>query len=167
MVEAITNYLSQFSPETSTFLLAMIPITELRASIPIAIEVFHLPVWKAILFSVLGDMLPVTFILILIKPIHNWVVKHPKIFGVIITRALNRAERKLAGKYAAWGALALTIFVAIPLPFTGAWTGSLAAFVFGVPFKRAFPLIFLGVIIAAFVVTLITLGADGLFKFFV
>jgi uncharacterized membrane protein len=149
--------------ELATFLISMIPITELRASIPIGIEVYHLAVWKVWILAVIGDMLPATAILLLIPLIHKWVVDKG-FLGKVLTNHLNKAEEKFSGKYAKYGAIALIIFVGIPLPFTGSWTGALAAFVFNIPFKKSFPLILAGVCVAATVVTILTLFAGGVLR---
>ena len=74
-----------------------------------------------------------------------------------------RPRHKFTGKYQRWGELALVIFVAIPLPMTGAWTGSVAAFIFGIPKKRSLTLISLGIMIAGVIVTLATLGIISVF----
>lgn len=154
------DWFSHLPHEWAVFLLSMIPVTELRASIPIGIEVYHLAVWKVWIISVIGDMLPATLILFVIPFIHDWVMKS-KLFGRILKKSLRKAEKKFSGKYYKYGAIALIIFVGIPLPFTGSWTGSLAAFVFNIPFKKAWPLIFIGVCIAATLVTFLTLFAGG------
>lgn len=154
------EWFAGMSPELATFLISMIPITELRASIPIALEVYNLPVWKTWLLAVFGDMLPALGILLVMPYLHEWIVKR-KFLGKIVTKKLKQAERKFSGKYFKYGAIALIVFVGIPLPLTGSWTGSLAAFVFNIPFKKAVPLIFAGVCVAATLVTLITLFAGG------
>ena len=154
------EWFSNLGPEWATFLISMIPITELRASIPIAIEVYKLPVWQAWLLAVCGDMLPAVFILFFAPYAHKWVLGH-HFLGIFFDRMLSRAERAFSGKYARYGALALVIFVGIPLPLTGSWTGSLAAFVFNIPFKKSFFLILAGVAIAASLVTFITLFAGS------
>lgn len=146
--------------EWAVFFLAMIPITELRAAIPLGIEVYGLSVPTAWLFAVLGNIFPTIFILLLMPWLHDWVIKQ-RFLGPTAKLFLDRAERRFSGRHGKYGAIALMLFVAIPLPFTGAWTGSLAAFVFNIPFKRAFPLIAGGICLAATGVTLITLFAGG------
>ncbi len=152
--------------EWAVFFLSMIPITELRAAIPIGIEVYKLPVLTTWILAVLGDFIPATLILLLIPLTHDWVVKQ-KFFGSVLTKFLKKAEDKFSGKHAKYGAIALVIFVGIPLPFTGSWTGSLAAYVFNIPFKKSWPLIFGGVCIAATLVTLITLFAGGALRWLI
>ncbi|MFH1575699.1 MAG: small multi-drug export protein [Candidatus Nealsonbacteria bacterium] len=144
--------------ELKVFLIAMSPILELRGSIPVALGVFHLPVWSSFLISILGNIVPVVFILLLLESVSNFLSRHSHFFSQFFAWLFERTRRKHAKDFEYWKELALVFFVAIPFPFTGAWTGSLCAFVFGIPFKRALPLIATGVVIAGIVVTLITLG---------
>jgi len=144
----------------AVFLLSMLPITELRASIPIGIEVYRLSAAHTFFFAVAGNLFPTIFILLLMPRLHDWVIRQP-FFGSKVRHLLERAEKKFSGRYAKYGAIALVVFVGIPLPMTGAWTGSLASFVFKIPFKKAFPLIAAGVCLAATIVTIITLSAGG------
>jgi len=146
--------------EWAVFFLSMIPLTELRASIPIGIEVYKMPWWQVWWIAVAGDFIPAVFILLLMPVIHGWLVKR-RILGELLTKKLNHAERVFSGKYSKYGVIALIIFVGIPLPFTGSWTGSLAAFIFNIPFKKSWPLILAGVCMAAMLVTLITLFTGG------
>ncbi|MBD3311644.1 MAG: ligand-binding protein SH3 [Candidatus Magasanikbacteria bacterium] len=149
-----------FPPELAVFFLSMIPITELRAAIPIGIEVYKLPVFTTWILAILGDIIPAIFILLLVPVLHDWVVKR-RFLGPVLTKYLKRAEKTFSGKYEKYGLIAFVIFVAIPLPVTGSWTASFASFIFNIPFKKAFPPIFLGVCLAATFVTLITLFAGG------
>ncbi|MCF6276784.1 MAG: small multi-drug export protein [Candidatus Magasanikbacteria bacterium] len=153
-------------PEVAIFLLSMIPITELRASIPIGIEVYNLAIWKVWVIAVVGDTVPAIFILLLMPYAHKLAVKY-RIFGKFLTYELEKAEKKFSGKYEKYGSLALIIFVGIPLPFTGSWTGSLASFVFNIPFRKSFPLILIGVCVAATIVTFLTLFAGGILRWFI
>ena len=91
---------------------------------------------------------------------HKLAIKY-QLFGKFLTNELENAERKFSGKYEKYGSIALIIFVGIPLPFTGSWTASLASFVFNIPLKKSFPLILLGVCMAATIVMLITLFASN------
>jgi len=145
--------------EVKTLLIAMSPIFELRGSIPMALGVYHLPVWSSYLFSVLGNIIPVVFILFLLKSVSGFLMRHSSFFNRLFSWLFERTRKKHGRKFERWEKFALIVLVAIPLPFTGAWTGSLCAFVFGIPFKKAFPLIVIGVAIAGLITTLITLGA--------
>ena len=158
------QWFSSIPPEWAIFFISMIPITELRASIPIGIEVYGLAVWKVWIIAVLGDLIPAILILFFIPHVHKWIMRH-KFLGKVLTKKLEHAEKAFSGKHKKYGAIGLIIFVGIPLPLTGSWTGSLAAFIFNIPFKKSLPLITVGVCVAATLVTLITLGAGGAFRF--
>lgn len=149
-----------FPPEWAVFWMSMIPITELRGAIPVGLGVYSLSIAKTWIMAVLGNMVPTIFVLLFLPRLHDWLIEK-KFFGGILKKKLEHAEKYFSGKYAKYGSIALVLFVGIPLPFTGAWTGSLAAFIFKIPFKKSFPLIFIGVCIAATIMTLITLFAGG------
>lgn len=139
-----------------TALVSMLPVVELRGGIPFGVGV-GLPLYLAVLASVLGNMLPVPFLILFTRRVFSWLRLHvPKLNG-LITKLENRAEskRELIQKYKFWG---LFILVAIPLPGTGAWTGALVATVLNMRMKYALPAIFGGVVVAAVIVSLITLG---------
>ncbi|MFA6391757.1 MAG: small multi-drug export protein [Patescibacteria group bacterium] len=153
---------NNISPEWATVLIAMLPIAELRASIPIALGVYDLPVLESYFLSVAGNIFPVIFILWLLEPFSRWLSAHSKFFKKFFDWLFLRTRKKFAAKYEKWGLLALAIFVAIPLPATGAWTGAIAAFLFGIPFKKSIVSITLGVMIAGVIVTLISLGAKSI-----
>ncbi|MDP4007235.1 MAG: small multi-drug export protein [bacterium] len=143
--------------ELLTFLVAASPLVELRGAIPLALLVYELPMWQAFFLAVAGNMLPV-----LLLPFFGVLVAYLSKNSVVLARLLawvfERTRRRHEHSFELFRDFALVLFVAIPLPFTGAWTATLAAFVFGIPFQRAFPLIFFGVIIAGVVVSMITLG---------
>lgn len=139
-----------------TFLVAMVPVVELRGAIPFGV-VRGLNIWTAILASVLGNLVPVPFIILFIRRIFAWMRAHmPKLDG-LVTRMEKKAEKNRAAveKYAFWG---LAILVAIPLPGTGAWTGALVAALLDMRMRKAVPSILLGVLIAAGIMTAITFG---------
>lgn len=144
------------------FLAALTPIGELRVSIPLGLTVFHQPVWIVFIVSIIGNIIPPIFILWLFPKISKWLMANSKLMNKFLTWLFDRTRKKTKDKIEKYGNLALIIFVAIPLPNTGAWTGALAAWLFGIPFKKAVPNIFYGVVIAGIVVTIITAG----FKYF-
>jgi len=144
--------------ELKVFLMATLPFVELRGSIPLALLEYDLPVWSGFFISLLGNIFPVVFILLFLDKVQRFLSKHFKFFNRFFIRLFERTRRKHREKFEKWKELALIILVAIPLPLTGAWTGSLCAFLFGIPIKKALPLIFLGVVIAGLIVTLVSLG---------
>ena len=154
----ISNLFNDFTPELATFIISMLPVSELRGAIPVAIGVYGLNPLQAYLIAVVGNIVPVIFILKYIDPISKYLMSKSKFFNKFFTYLFERTRRKHNGKFEKWGALALITFVAIPLPVTGGWSGALAAFVFGVPFRRALPLISLGIMIAGVIVTGLSLG---------
>lgn len=136
---------------------AALPISELRGAIPLAIGGFGFDPLTAYIVSLVGNLLPVPFLLTLLEPLTNLLCR-VSFLDRLISWLLARTRRRHSAAVERWGAFALVLFVAIPLPATGAWTGALIAHVFGIPFRYAFPLIALGVGIAGVLVTLATLG---------
>jgi len=147
-----------FPSELIIFFVSMLPIVELRGAIPLALSVYHLSPLSAFFFSVLGNLIPVIFLLWWLEPISKFLSRHFVFFQKFFNWLFERTRRKHSRKFEIWGSLALVSFVAIPFPLTGGWTGAVAAFVFGIPFKKAFPLIALGIILAGLLVLFSTLG---------
>ncbi len=140
------------------FLSALTPIGELRLSIPLGLGTFKLPWWQVYLVSILGNMLPPIIILYLLPKISTWLNQKSKLFNRFFTWLILRTRKKTADKINKYGTWGLIIFVAIPLPNTGAWTGALAAWIFGLPLKKSLGAIFIGVLIAGIIVSILTLG---------
>ena len=140
-----------------TFCVAMMPVLELRGAIPVGVA-HDLNLWTAIGVSIVGNLVPVPFILIFIRKIFAWMKKVNAKFRRLVEKLEERAEKKseTVKKYEFWG---LVILVAIPLPGTGAWTGALVAAMLDMRMKRAFPAIALGVLGAAVIVPFVTYGA--------
>lgn len=145
----------------TTFFISMVPIVELRLGLPYGIAL-GLEYPLALMAALLGNMVPVPFIIAYIERIFAWLRKHFPKMNAFICRLENRAHLKgeTVQKYGPWG---LLIFVAIPIPGTGAWTGSLIAAVLGIKADRAVPVILLGICIAAAIMTLITYGVIHVF----
>ena len=140
----------------ATFFLSMLPVGELRAGLPYGIaQGLEYPL--ALMAALLGNMIPVPFIIVYIKRIFEWMRKHLPRMNSLVTKLENRAHLKgeTVDKYGHWG---LLIFVAIPLPGTGAWTGALIAALLNIRTSKAVPVILIGVCIAAAIMTLITYG---------
>lgn len=142
--------------------ISMLPVSELRGAIPMAVGVYGMPIYSAFLLAILGNIIPVIFILWLLKSVSNFLMHKSYFFNRFFTWLFERTRIRHSKKFKKFEEFALILLVAIPLPFTGAWTGSLAAFVFGIPIKKAFPLICIGVLIAGVVVSLATVGAINL-----
>ncbi len=145
------------SPQIITFLISMIPLLELRGSIIVAGSILRLPFFQTFIAAVIGNMLPIPFILLFIEKIFSYMkkVKGLKKFpDWIEKKAMKKSEQ--IEKY---GYLGLFLFVAIPLPGTGAWTGSLLAVLFGMKPKKSLLFIFFGVLTAGIIMSLVSFGA--------
>lgn len=140
------------------FVLSMVPVIELRGAVPIGVG-WGFPFWKVLLVSFLGNILPVPFVILFGNKILPWCATLP-IVGPVFEWVLRRGRKKAEGVTGAIAA-ALYVFVAIPLPGTGAWTGSLVAMILGVPLKKAFPAIAAGVLTAGLIMGV---GSYGLFS---
>lgn len=152
-----STWFSNFPPELATFLIAMVPISELRASIPIAIKIYELPVWSAYLWSVLGNLLPMILIVLILKPIAGFLSMRVKLFKKFFDWLFEHTRHRGQKKFEKWGEAAVFILTATPIPLLGGWTGPLAAFVFDVKLKKSIPLIISGCAVAGAIVTLITI----------
>jgi uncharacterized membrane protein len=145
-----------------TMLVSMLPVVELRLGIPFGIGTLGLPEWAALTAAVIGNLIPVPFIIVYIRRIFQWMRRRlPKLNSLV-----DRLERKahLKGqKVTKYKYLGLMLFVAIPLPGTGAWTGSLAAAFLDMPLRKAIPSIVAGVLIAGMAITILSYGVVSLF----
>jgi len=147
------------SPELITLLVAATPIGEVRVSVPLAIHSLGLSPWSAYVFSVIGNIIP-AFSIIIMGAVSNWLSQHIYLCNRFFAWLFEKTRRDHNKKILRWEETALMILVAIPLPLTGVWTASLAAFVFGIPFKKAIPFIAAGSMIASFIMLFISdLGA--------
>lgn len=144
--------------ELAVFLLSMIPLSEFQVSIPVGIETYNMPVWEVWILALAGNMVPVFVLLWLLPKMYHWLLVQP-VIGKLLTRKIEKDRVEFAKKYEKYGAIALISFIAIPLPLTGAWTASLVAFIFNIPYKKAVFFIFLGGCVATTIVVLLTLFA--------
>lgn len=151
-------------PEFYTFLISMIPIIELRGAIPIG-QALGLPFWECYLISTIGNMLPVPIILLFVRFVLDWMkrIKHIDKIAIWVENKAAKHSGKVT-RYATWG---LFVFVAIPLPGTGAWTGSLIAALLDVRMKKALPSVFAGVLVAGLIVSLISYGFLSFLNFLI
>ncbi len=140
----------------ATFLISMVPVIELRGGLPYGIAL-DLPYPLALTAAVVGNMVPVPFIIVYIRRVFAWLRKHfAKLDGLITTLEQKaHVKGRVVQKYSAIG---LCLLVAIPLPGTGAWTGALVAAMLDMRLKKAVPTILLGVLIAAGIMTAVTFG---------
>lgn len=158
MVESLSQ--TEFGRYLLTFLVSMMPIIELRGAIPIGVGA-GLGHWQSMIIAVLGNMVPVPFIMIFIRRIFTWLRAKSVSLEAFVSRTEARAEEKWEN-VRQYQLLGLVLLVAIPLPGTGAWTGALVAALMDIRLKNALPAIFLGVIVAGFLVTGITYGFSSI-----
>ncbi|MBI2674092.1 MAG: small multi-drug export protein [Candidatus Zambryskibacteria bacterium] len=142
----------------------MLPVVELRGAIPVAMTVYGFSAWMAFFVAVIGNMVPAFFLVPLIGAIGDFLSEKSDLFRKTFSSFLSRTRNNHEQKFARLKEFTLVVLVAIPLPFTGVWTASLVAYVFGIPFRKAVPLIFLGVVIAGVIVVLTTMGIITLFS---
>ena len=162
-MEALVHWFSQnlsqyISPEGAVFLISMIPLLELRGGL-LAASLLKISAVKAIPLCIVGNIIPITFILLFIKQIFK-VLKKTKIFRGLIIKLEDRAMRKSdqVKKYEFWG---LMLFVGIPLPGTGAWTGSLIASLLEIDIKKSSLAILCGIIMATVIMYIVSYGLVG------
>ena len=164
MVESVTNFLKEYlSAELVVFIISLLPILELRGGL-IAAAIVGIDWYVALPICIIGNMLPIPFVLLFIRKIFEW-LKKIRFMKNIVEKLDERAKKKseTINKFIVWG---LFLFVAIPLPGTGAWTGALVADVLDVRFKKAFPVIFAGVVTAGLIVSFVSYGIPWLISLF-
>lgn len=165
MAESLAQSLVEFfgntiPAELTILLISLLPILELRGGM-IAAALLSVPFGRAFLICLLGNLLPLPFILWLIRPFFNWLkgTKHLKRIADWMERKTEKNKDKVL-KYEMWG---LLLFVAIPLPGTGGWTGSLVAAMLDMPMKKSLPVVCVGVLVAGVIMSAVTYGLPALF----
>lgn len=148
------------SKEAVVFVISMIPILELRGGLLVA-KVIGVPLLTAIPLCIVGNIIPIPFILLFIRQIFKCLKKVP-VFEPVITKLEKRAMGKSDSikRYEFWG---LALFVGIPLPGTGAWTGSLIAALLDIDFKKAIVAELVGIAMATVIMSIVSYGLLGLF----
>lgn len=167
MSEAFAEYIvnlldGKISSEVIAFIVSMMPVLELRGGL-IAAKIMEIDFLKAFIICYIGNMLPIPFILLFIRKIFNWLKKMPAVEKTIVkleARSIRKADK--IQKYRLWG---LLLFVGIPLPGTGAWTGALIADLFDIRIKHSLPVIAAGVLIAGVIISALSYGLFGLLGF--
>ena len=159
MLSDLWQALAGVPAEVTTVLVAALPISEVRGAIPYAITLGGLSWPTAYIFAVIGNAIPVVPLLLGLEPVSDW-LRRWKVWDRFFTWLFARTRRRgrMVERYEALG---LLLFVSIPLPVTGAWTGCAAAFVFGIRLKLALPVVLCGILVAATIVTLATMGVIG------
>ena len=152
MVESLVQWFvtklgGKAAKELIVFIISMVPILELRGGLLAAGPAFlDIPTWRAIPICIIGNLIPIPFLLLLIRPIFAW-LRRTKLFRPLVEKLEAKAMSKSSQieKYEFWG---LVLFVGIPLPGTGAWTGALIASLLGIDWKKAFLAVVIGVCMA-------------------
>lgn len=152
MHDLIISWFADFPRELATFLIALIPVTELRASIPLAVKVYGLAPFWAWAYSVAGTFFAMLMIVLLLDPaskmLSKWIPVFEKFFAWLFEHTRKRANGKME-KYGEWS---IFILAATPIPLLGGMTGALAAFIFGVPLKKSVPLMLFGTMVSGAIV---------------
>lgn len=149
-----------FTKELAVFFISWLPIVELRGAIPLAISLGISP-WKAYCLAVIGNTIPVIPLLLLLVPVRRFLREHFQFMDKFFTW-LDRRTLAKSDNIEKYGALALILFTAIPFPTTGAWTASLAAILFKIKFKYAFPSILVGIILAGIIMIILSITGKAI-----
>lgn len=166
MTETLANWFTsifadQLPKELIVFLISMLPILELRGGL-IAAALLGMPITEAVIICLIGNVIPIPFILLLIRPIFSWLRKTDFFRPLVESlerKAIGKSDR--IQKYEFWG---LLIFVGVPLPGTGAWTGALIASMLNISLKRAVPPILLGLLMATVIMCFISYALPWLLQ---
>lgn len=162
LVSKLLSMLSGLPEELIVFIISMFPIIELRGGL-IAASALDIPMYKAIIICFVGNLIPIPFILLLITPIFAW-LKNTK----WVKKHIEKLEKKAMDKsdtIQKYEFVGLVCFVGIPLPGTGAWTGSLIAALLGIKFRKAFPAIILGLLLATTIMCIFSYGIPWILTF--
>ncbi len=162
-MQSIYEWLSFAGQETALFIVAMIPLIELRGAVILG-AALNMPWYKVFIISVIGNLLPIPFIILFIKRILYMLKRFPLFSGFIHWYEARLIKHSLKFEKVSFWALA--IFVGIPLPGTGAWTGGGVAALLNMRLREAFPAIAIGVVIAGVIMTAASYGLAGMLKVF-
>ncbi len=163
LIQWIIQLFEAFPKSIATILLSALPITELRLTIPIAANIWRINPFNVYLLAVIGNLLPLIPLFFGLEALLKFCEKRIPFVAYIINQSVLRAEAKVKEKYAKYGAFALFLFTALPLPFTGLYTATLAAVALKIPFKYAAIGIVSGVLTAGIIVSLLTISVDVFF----
>jgi uncharacterized membrane protein len=157
MNDWIISWFSGFPKELATFLIAVIPVTELRVAIPLAYKIYGLSAFSSWLWSVLGTFFVMFLIVTILDPVANFLSYHIKFFEKFFHWLFEHTRKRTNGKMEKYGEWAVFILAATPIPLIGGMTGALAAFVFGIALKKSLPLLFFGTMVSGGIILALTL----------
>lgn len=162
ITDSLLTLFQGLPPELTVALLAALPVTELRAALPVAIGVFKMAPWAAYFWCVLGNLLPIPLIFWLFPPFMRFVEKRVPRVHIFLEHHVRTLERRHRASYDKWGALALALFIAIPFPGTGIWTATVLAIIFSIRKEMALASLAIGAAIAGLIVLALTVGIQHL-----
>ncbi|MFZ2153922.1 MAG: small multi-drug export protein [Candidatus Moraniibacteriota bacterium] len=157
MHDIVISWFVNFPKGWATFLIAMIPVTELRASIPLAVKVYQLNLFLAWFYSVMGTYVAMVMIVFLLDPISKFLSKYIVFFDKFFKWLFEHTKKKADKKMKKYGMWSMFILAATPIPLLGGLTGALAAFVFAIPAKKSLPLLLLGTMVSGVIVLGVTI----------
>jgi uncharacterized membrane protein len=157
MHDIVISWFSSFPKELAVFLIAIIPVTELRAALPLAYKVYEMSAFASWFWSVAGTFFAMIIIVLLLDPIAIFLSKYVGFFKKFFDWLFEHTRKRANGKMEKYGTFAIFILAATPIPFLGGMTGALAAFVFGVPRKISLPLLLAGTMVSGIIVLAITI----------
>lgn len=156
----IIDSLAGLPPWAVLIFISMLPFVELRGSLPVALAGYHMPLVQAFILCYIGNLIPVPFILLIFDRVEAF-LRRWKLWNRFFDWLFERTRRRASEKVERYEELGVMLFVAIPLPFTGAWTGALISYLFGFRFGKSMAVIMLGVFIAGVIVAALTMLAIG------
>jgi uncharacterized membrane protein len=157
MHDFIINFFSSFPKELATFLIALIPVTELRVAIPLAIKVYKMTFAAAWFYSVAGTYFTMVIIVLLLYPISKILSRYIPIFEKFFRWLFEHTRKSAGSKIEKYGSWAIFILAATPIPFIGGMSAALAAFIFGIALKKSLPLMLFGTMISGIIVVGLTI----------
>ena len=160
------EFWTTLAPQLKIFILAMLPIAEVRLAIPLGLTIYQQSIVITFLFAAAGNILASSMVFIGLHACGDMFIKKIPHLGSWLEKYLRRARHVFTGKYERWGVLGLVLFVGIPLPMTGGWTGAAAAYVFGFPKKKSLSALAAGVLLASTIMILATTGIEWIIKLF-
>ncbi len=163
MLDTIISFLEQFPRGLATILMATLPVTELRLAIPVAVNIWLVPPLTALGLALIGNFLPFFPLYFGLDFIRSLSERHTPWATRLIDAFIDRSRSKIEKKYAKYGALALLLFTALPLPITGLWTATVAAVALKIPFKHALAGISGGIFLAGIIVTVLSVSGEVFF----
>lgn len=160
MLQTIASYFEAFPPEVAVFLVSMMPVLEQRVGIPLAILVYNMPVLKAYVLVMAGNLGPVMLLSYFAQNFHDYVIRNSQsVTSRYWLKKLKEAQDAFQ-KYEKYGLWGLMLFVALPIPGSGIFTGAMIAFLMGVPFKHSWPYLLFAVLLSGIFSVFVSVGLE-------